>query len=160
MLATMERLAKGTSAPAAEITVLHLRAMRKDATLFDKRRYAAVRDHFETKPVEAPDGSKYKLKALQRIYLRYVLVKRYKQDGNTWDASCELTSEYLCSSHPVSPKTVMDSYSEMKKILGHPKMPAFCKGLEYEYPVAMAGDDEPASGTYLNPEYFAQDDHP
>lgn len=159
MIAKLDSLAKGTSSPAAEITALCLQATRKEATSVDKRRFAAMRDYFETTSIEGPDGKPHKLKTLQRQYLRYVLVERFKDAGNTWDASYELASEYLCAGSPVSAPTVRDSHAKMKKMLKQPKMQAFCKGLDYEYPVAMAGDETPELATFLDPDYFIPDEH-
>ena len=159
MIAKLSSLAEGTSSPAAEITALCLLAARKDATSVDKRRYAALRVHFETVPVEGPDGKSHKLKTLQRQYLRYVLVERFKEAGNTWDASYQLASDYLVAGSPVSATTVRDSHAAMKKLLKHPKMPPFCKGLDYEYPVAMAGDGKPTPATYVDPDFFIPEEH-
>lgn len=159
MIAKLVSLANGTSSPAAEITALCLLASRKDATLVDKRRFAALRVYFETVPVDGPDGKTHKLKTLQRQYLRYVLVERFKQAGNTWDASYQMASDYLVAGSPVSASTVRDSHAAMKKLLKHPKMPTFCKGPDYEYSVAMAGDGKPTPATYVDPDFFIPDKH-
>lgn len=155
IIAKLGNITNATSSPAAEITALSLRAFRKGATLVDKRDYSALRDHFEKASIAAPNGSSYKLKALHRNYLRYVLVEGYRHMGNTWETSYELASKYLCSASPIDPTTVRDSHAKMKKDLTHPNMPGFCRGLEYEYPIAMAGDEIPSKGSYLEPDFFS-----
>lgn len=150
----LDKFAYGQTSPAAELLHAHMAAFRPNATDRDLRRYQALRDHLLTKLIAAPNGHKYKLKTLQRKYLRYQLTVRYRDRGETWENAWQLTSEYVSASQPFSQSTVKDSYAEIKKLLAEEGMKRFCWGLEYEFQIALYGEQEPPAGTLLHPDFL------
>lgn len=152
----LEQIADGTSTPTAMLTLRFHRALKPNASTNAHIDYKAVRVYLLKVPIKAPNGISYKLPALQRDYLRFTLVERYKQSGETWDSSCVKASEYLSEFKTVEPLTVRDSHAKMKKkiIANDPKMAQFCAGLEYEFQVALYLEGTPPPGTFVDPEFL------
>jgi hypothetical protein len=129
-------------------------AMSKSASRKAKETYEALRDRFRLKPVRGPDGALHDLISLQRDYVRYVLVERCRMAGHKGLAAYHIASEYLANDGDVSWSTVRDTHSKIKKLLKLPGMATFCQGLEYEYQIALYGDDPPPAGSIVDPEFM------
>jgi hypothetical protein len=138
------------NSPTAEITHAALLAWRANATQNDLRSYEALCDHFKGKLVQAPNGQKYKIVSLQREYLRYVLVERFRLGGAKWAVAYEQAAKYV----GIEKGTAADSHGKMKNVvLKHPEMKAFCTGLEFEFQIALY-NGVPPLGSYIEPDFL------
>ncbi len=156
----LDRIAAGNCSPSIELLHAYMAASRTTAGNRDRRLYDALRDHFIKKWAMAPNGIKYRLTTLQRKYLRHQLVIRYRATGETWEAAAERASDYLGPWDPTASSTVRDSYAEVQKMLEHDGMTGFCRGLEYEFQIAIYGKDAPPLGSFIEPDFLRGDsDH-
>ncbi|MGN6470171.1 MAG: hypothetical protein ACTHLC_11360 [Rhizobiaceae bacterium] len=156
VLTFLDRVADSTLSPAVDLLHAQLAATKPTANDRDRRDYEALRDHLLKRWVPAPNGVKYRLTTLQRKYLHHQLTRRYKASGATWEAAWQSAAEY-CSigkKKPIPASTVKDHYSYIENLLKQDGMRKFCRGLEYEFQIAVHGDKEPPVGTFLDPEFL------
>ncbi|MEP9387261.1 hypothetical protein [Mesorhizobium sp. KR9-304] len=150
----LERIASGRGSPATILRHAFMAALDPNASTMAKETYAALRYRFRNELISAPNGVRYRLPALQRDYVRYVLVERYVQSKKTWDEAYQLTSEYVSASRskPLSPSTIPKTHAKIKKLLKDEKMRKFLEGLEFEFQVALGQD--PPVGSFVDPDFL------
>lgn len=153
---SMEKIASGVGSPASILQHAMMAAMSKNASQKAKETYEALRDRFRSKPVRGPEGALYKLSSLQREYVRYVLVERYRAAGHKGHSAYCMASDYLTGDNHVAWDTVRDTHNKIKKLLAVPGMVIFCQGLEYEFQIALYGDETPPAGSLIEPDFMQE----
>jgi hypothetical protein len=154
----LEQMADGIGSPAYMLQHAMMAAMSKNASTRAKATYQALRAYFRSEPIRAPDGALYHLISLQRDYVRYELVERCRAAGHKGLKAYHIASDYLADGPHAQWNTVRDTHRKIKSLLKMPGMKAFCQGLDYEFQIALYGDDEPPAGSIVQPDFMRTSD--
>lgn len=155
-LVRLKAMSKRLCSPTIMIMEVSLPAINAQTNSAEHMRFVAMRNMLLTKLISLPNGSKQKLKTLQRDYLRYRVVSRYQQTGLPIDKACVAASEYLVDPYSAAPETLRKGYFQMKSLLSQENLSEFCAGLDYDFVIAIAGDEAPKEGTLLHPDFLLE----
>lgn len=150
----MEKVASGVGSPASILQHAMMAAMSPNASRMAAETYAALRDRFRSKLIRGPDGDWHDLSSLQREYVRYVLVERFRAAGHKGQSAYHMTSEYIGDGKHLAPSTISGTHHKIKNLLKIPGMQVFCRGLEYEFQIALCGNETPPQGSIVEPDFM------